>query len=62
MERKLLLNLFRTDGHDDSMPCIVAASTSRANIGLSAKDVDELAFALVTPLGAQDDSHYIVRI
>ena len=45
--------LLRSDGHDDGMTGIIAARASRADIDLRGQDVDELALALVAPLGAK---------
>lgn len=59
MERELLLNLLWAHGHNDGMPSIIASRTACADIHISAENVDELALALVTPLGAQDNSHYM---
>ena len=45
--------------HNDSMSGIISPCTSSADVGVRGKNVDELALAFVTPLGSEDDSHYI---
>jgi hypothetical protein len=41
---------------NDSMAGVRTSVETRADIVILGQDVDELAFALVTPLGTQDDS------
>jgi hypothetical protein len=47
----LLLSLGVLD--DDGMPSVVPAGASRTNVRFGREDIDELALALVTPLGAE---------
>ena len=37
------------------MPSIVSPGTPRTDVGVSSEDIDELSFALVAPLGAEDN-------
>lgn len=59
MERELLLDLLRAHRDNDSMPGIVSTGAARTDIHLCTKDIDKLALALVTPLGAQDNGDYM---
>jgi hypothetical protein len=38
---------------NDSVTGIVSAGATRANVGVGREDIDELAFALITPLGTE---------
>lgn len=58
MERKRRLLLLRANWHDDCMSSIIPARTASADVEFGSEDVDELAFTLVAPLGAEDDGHY----
>jgi hypothetical protein len=53
MEVVLLLRLALSD--DDGVASVVASGATRADVRLVGEDVDELAFALVTPLGAESE-------
>ena len=44
-------------GRDDRMSCVVPSRTATAEIAFGSKDIDELAFAFVAPLGAEDDGY-----
>ena len=61
MERELLLDALssRTDGDDDGMTSIISACTSCADVHLAREDINELALALVAPLRAEDDGHWM---
>lgn len=55
MKGKLGLFLLGTYGDDDGVSCIVAPRTTSYHVHVSAEDVDELSFALVSPLRAKHD-------
>jgi hypothetical protein len=45
-------------GNDDSVPGVVSPGTPSAHVRVRGEDVDELAFAFVAPLGAEDDGYW----
>lgn len=49
------VEIVRVSIGDDGVASIVTALGTAAELGAGAKDVDELAFALIAPLGAADD-------
>jgi hypothetical protein len=50
-------DLLLSNGHDDSVPSVVSASASRAYVNVGGENVHEFSFALVTPLGAENDGY-----
>jgi hypothetical protein len=40
---------------DDRVPCVMSASVPSHDGEIFGEDIDDLAFAFVTPLGADDD-------
>ena len=47
---------------DDGVSGVVAPLTARAEVGLAGEDVDQLPFALVAPLGAENDRGHLARL
>jgi hypothetical protein len=58
MERKRLHDIIWANGSNDSMPCIISTCTPGAHVCLSSQDIDQLSFALITPLRTKDDGDY----
>ena len=46
---------------DDSVACVGSTIEASANIEVLCKNIDQLAFTLITPLGAKDDGESGVR-
>ena len=59
MKRKGGLDVFRSNGYDDSMPCIVTTSTTSADIHFSGQDIHQLSFSLISPLRTKHDRRCI---
>lgn len=47
--------------HDDRVPRVIPARTSRADIGLAAQDVDELPLAFIAPLTSENHGRHGYR-
>lgn len=47
------------DGDNDRMSCVVPAGTSSTNIDIGCEDINELPFALIPPLRAQNNCDYL---
>ena len=59
MECEAGWDLFWADWDDDGVSSVVSASTASANVDVGSEDIDELALALVAPLGTKDDGDYM---
>lgn len=55
MEIELLLLLSLSD--DDGVSSVVSSSASSTDVSLVGEDVYEFPFALVSPLGTENDGH-----
>jgi hypothetical protein len=58
MERERRRDARRADGRDDGVAGVVATGAASADVSVGGEHVDELALALVAPLGAQHHGYF----
>ena len=61
MERIRRLDTLRVLDND-GVACVVATCAARTDVRIRSKDVDELAFAFVAPLGAEDSRYFTQNV